>query len=61
MANVKGISASTEESPLVISDSGRVRIGSASPAFPPARGPANTNDSGKVRMGTASPAFPPVR
>jgi hypothetical protein len=53
---------STKESPTVISDSGRVRIGSASPAFPPVRGtPANTSDAGTIRMGSASPAFPPVR
>jgi hypothetical protein len=38
-----------------------VRIGSASPAFPPARGPAATSDTVKVRIGSMSPAFPPVR
>jgi hypothetical protein len=49
------------EIPTVISDSEKVRIGSASPAFPPARGgPANTGDT-KVRIGSASPAFPPAR
>jgi hypothetical protein len=32
-----------------------------SPAFPPARGPANTSDAGKVHVGSVSPAFPPVR
>ena len=35
MANVKGISVSTKEDPTVISDSGSVRIGSISLAFPP--------------------------
>jgi hypothetical protein len=53
---------STKESPPVISDKGRIRIGSMSPAFPPARGaPANTSDTVKVRIGSMSPAFPPVR
>jgi hypothetical protein len=53
---------STKESPTVISDGGRVRIGSVSPAFPPVRGrPPNTSDTGKVRIGSVSPAFPPVR
>jgi hypothetical protein len=44
-----------------ISDSGRVRIGDFTPAFPPpVRGrPADTSDSGKVRIGDFSPAFPP--
>ena len=45
-----------------VSDNGRVRIGNASPAFPPVRGrPADISDTGKVRIGNASPAFPPVR
>jgi hypothetical protein len=52
---------STKESPTIISDSGRIRIGSMSPAFPPARGPAATSDTVKVRIGSMSPAFPPVR
>jgi hypothetical protein len=44
-------------------DSGRVRIGTVSPTFPPVRGdtPAILADSGQVRMGTVSPTFPPVR
>jgi hypothetical protein len=61
MAKSKDV-VSTKERPTVISDSKRVRIGSASPAFPPVRGrPANTSDTGKIRIGSASPAFPPVR
>jgi hypothetical protein len=52
----------SSDSPLVISDSGRVRIGNSSPAFPPVRGrPTNTSDSGKVRIGNSSPAFPPLQ
>ena len=43
-----------------VSDSGKVRIGNFSPAFPPARGaPAQVSDSGKVRVGNFTPAFPP--
>ena len=44
-------------------DSGRVRIGTVSPTFPPVRGdtPATLADRGQVRMGTVSPTFPPVR
>ena len=61
MANVKGISVGSKENPNAISDSGRVRIGSVSPAFPPVRTPANTSDTGKVRVGSVSPAFPPAR
>jgi hypothetical protein len=62
MANVKGISVTTKQSPTVISDSGRVRIGNTSPAFPPARSkPANISDAGNVRIGNTSPAFPPVQ
>jgi hypothetical protein len=48
------------EIPTVISDSGQIRIGSASPAFPPARG-RPTNRTEEVRIGSVSPAFPPVR
>jgi hypothetical protein len=48
------------DKPTVISDSGRIRIGNMSPAFPPVRGPA-TSDTGKVRIGNMSPAFPPLR
>jgi hypothetical protein len=62
MAKAKDSQVRTKESPAGISDSGRVRIGDASPAFPPVRGaPANTSDSGKIRIGSASPAFPPVQ
>ena len=62
MAKVKEISASIKERLTGISDSGRVRIGSMSPAFPLVRGkPVNTSDSGKIRMGSMSPAFPMLR
>jgi hypothetical protein len=62
MAKVKGISVSTEENHTVISDSGKVRMGSVSPAFPPVRGkPVDPSDTGKVRMGSVSPAFPPLQ
>jgi hypothetical protein len=62
MTKVKGISVSTKESPTVISDSGRIRIGSLSPAFPPTRGgPRNVSDSRKIRIGSLSPAFPTAR
>jgi hypothetical protein len=51
------------EIPSVISDSGKVRVGNFTPAFPPpVRGiPAHVSDSGKVRVGNFSPAFPPLR
>jgi hypothetical protein len=62
MANAKDSHVSTKESPAVISDSGRVRIGNSSPAFPPVRGrPTNISDTGKVRIGNSSPAFPPLQ
>jgi len=62
MAKAKDSQVSTKESPAVISDGGRVRIGAASRPFPPVRGgPANTSDTGKIRIGAASPAFPPVQ
>jgi hypothetical protein len=62
MGKAKDGQVSAKESPAVISDSGRVRIGDASPAFPPVRGaPANTSDTGKIQMGSASPAFAPLR
>ena len=52
-----GISDS-QNTPTVIFDSGTVRIGALSPAFPAARsGPANASDT-KVRIGALSPAFP---
>lgn len=54
--NDTGISVSTKESPSAISDSGRVRIGNTSPAFPLVRPlvrtkPAPLSDSGGVRIG----------
>ena len=43
-------------------DSGKVRMGTLSPSFPPVRArPVNLADSGRLRMGTLSPTFPPVR
>jgi hypothetical protein len=43
-------------------DSGKIRIGTLSPTFPPARAkPDNVADSGRVRMGTLSPTFPRTR
>lgn len=40
-------------------DDGKVRMGTMSPSFPPARDrPANSADSGRLRMGTMSPTFP---
>jgi len=40
-------------------DDGKVRMGTMSPSFPPARNrPANLADSGRLRMGTMSPTFP---
>ena len=61
MVNVKEMSDTTKECPTVISDSGPVRIGSLSPAFPPVRGPATKSEAGTVRIGSIAPAFPPVR
>jgi hypothetical protein len=66
MAKVKesqrstGVCVSTKEKPLVISDSGLVRIGNFSPAFPPPvrSTPSHVSDTGKVRVGNFSPAFP---
>ena len=51
------------EIPPVVSDSGKVRMGAFSPAFPsPVRGtPTDVSDGGKVRMGAFSPAFPQPR
>jgi hypothetical protein len=50
------------ETPIVISDSGKIRIVSLSPAFPPVRGrPTNSSDAGNVRVGSMSPAFPVMR
>jgi hypothetical protein len=52
-----GISDS-RNSATVIFDSGKVRAGALSPAFPPTRrAPANGCES-KVRIGALSPAFP---
>jgi hypothetical protein len=45
-----------------IADNGKLRIGTMSPSFPPARAtPAKLGDSGRLRMGTLSPTFPPAR
>jgi len=45
-----------------IKDDGRVRLGFATPAFPPVDAtPPDVIDSGKVRTGFATPAFPPAR
>jgi hypothetical protein len=51
------------EIPPVISDSGKIRMGAFSPAFPSSvRGtPTDIDDKGKVRMGAFSPAFPQLR
>jgi hypothetical protein len=50
------------EVPTVISDSGQLRIGSLSPAFPPVRSTGTElKDTGKVRIGSLSPAFTPTR
>jgi hypothetical protein len=62
MAKAKDSQVSTKETPAVISDGGRVRIGASSPVFPPVRGaPTNTSDTGKIRIGASSPAFLPVQ
>jgi hypothetical protein len=55
--------SSTVNSDTGISDSGKVRMGAFSPAFPPpVRGtPNNISDKREVRMGAFSPAFPPAR
>src|SRR5262245_8050162 len=43
-------------------DSGKVRMGTMSPTFPPVHTkPANLTDGGRLRMGTMSPSFPPGR
>jgi hypothetical protein len=43
-------------------DDGKVRMGTLSPTFPPARNkPATVADHGRLRIGTMSPTFPPVR
>jgi len=45
-----------------IRDDGTVRVGAATPMFPPVRlVPGNVADREQVRIGTASPMFPPVR
>jgi hypothetical protein len=45
-----------------IRDSGTVRIGTATPSFPPVRvASATVADREQVRIGTATPMFPPVR
>lgn len=60
-ATVKDIGTVKIPTPA-ISDNGNVRMGFASPAFPPVHAaPVNVIDSGRVRTGFATPAFPPVR
>jgi L-lysine 2,3-aminomutase len=45
-----------------IRDDGTVRIGTATPVFPPVRvAPAHIADREQVRIGTATPIFPPSR
>ena len=45
-----------------IRDTGKVRMGVLSPAFPPIHSePPSVADDGKVRIGVLSPAFPPAR
>ena len=45
----------------VISDSGKVKMGAYSPAFPPVRAaPGTTSDRRNVRLGAYSPVFPPL-
>ena len=47
---------------LATEDGGKVRLGTTSPMFPPARSsPTAVVDSRKVRLGTTSPTFPPIR
>ena len=49
-------------STTVIFDSGTVRAGALSPAFPlTRRTTAQAGDTSKVRIGALSPAFPTVR
>ena len=60
-ATVKEISTVKIPTPT-IKDDGRVRMGYATPPFPPGRAePENVADGGKVRLGLTSPLFPPVR
>jgi hypothetical protein len=51
------------ETPAVISDSGKIKIGDYTPLFPPPvrRQPANTSDGGKVKIGDYTPLFPAQR
>jgi hypothetical protein len=52
----------SNHSTTVIFDSGKVRAGALTPAFPPTRSaPAKTGDTSKVRIGALSPAFPTDR
>ena len=52
----------TRDSPTVIFDSGKVRAGALSPAFPPTRSASTkAGDTSKVRIGALSPAFPTDR
>jgi hypothetical protein len=43
-----------------IADTGTVRMGAMTPAFPAVRPADGTTDT-KVRLGAMTPAFPPVR
>jgi hypothetical protein len=61
MANMKDVSVSTKEIPPAISDTGQVRIGNASPAFPVMRPlvrgkPITISDTGEVQTGDYSAA-----
>jgi hypothetical protein len=45
-----------------VRDNGVVRIGTATPSFPPVRvAPPKVADREQVRIGTATPSFPPLR
>jgi hypothetical protein len=59
--SMKGTVDVREISPAVISDGGKLRLGSMSPALPPVRVAATKSETAKVRIGSVSPAFPPVR
>ena len=45
-----------QKTPMNVVDSGKVRLGGATPSLPPVRPtPADVADSGKVRLGGAAP------
>jgi len=59
---MKTITADVHAIPPSIADSGKVRVGNISPAFPPVvPTPTKVADSGKMQIGNISPAFPPRR